>query len=153
MGWPQPQSPIQTETSTVVGVTTKTIVPEQSKMMDMKLWWLRCWSSQNQFRYYWDAGSKSWADYSTKHHLNIYHEAHCPTHADKWNIPQILPQWDCPLVYFFFKLYVCLRTNIIRWSLQGCVDSLESRLWSGQMVICRNHKKSTQERKHWSHPR
>jgi hypothetical protein len=42
MGWPQPQSPIQTDNSTVVGVTNKTIVPKQSKMMDMRLWWLRC---------------------------------------------------------------------------------------------------------------
>jgi hypothetical protein len=40
MGWPQPQSLIQTDNSTAVGVTNKTIVPKQSKMMDMRLWWL-----------------------------------------------------------------------------------------------------------------
>jgi hypothetical protein len=49
MGWPQPQSPIQTDNSTAVGVTNKTNVPKQSKMMDMRLWWLRCQGSQNQF--------------------------------------------------------------------------------------------------------
>jgi hypothetical protein len=43
-------------------------------MVDMRLWWLRCRGSQKQFRYYWDAGSKNWADYSTKHHQDIYHE-------------------------------------------------------------------------------
>jgi hypothetical protein len=42
MGWPQPRSPIHTDNSTAVGVTKKTIVPKQSKMMDMRLWWLRC---------------------------------------------------------------------------------------------------------------
>jgi hypothetical protein len=42
MGWPQPQSPIQTDNSIAVGVINKTIVPKQSKMMDMRLWWLRC---------------------------------------------------------------------------------------------------------------
>jgi hypothetical protein len=46
MGWLQPWSPIQTDNSTAVGVTTKTIVPKQSKMMDMRLWWLRCWGLQ-----------------------------------------------------------------------------------------------------------
>jgi hypothetical protein len=40
MGWLQPQSHIQTDNSTAVGVTNKTTVPKQSKMMDMRLWWL-----------------------------------------------------------------------------------------------------------------
>jgi hypothetical protein len=35
MGWPQPKSPIQTDNSTAVGVTNKTIVPRRAKMIDM----------------------------------------------------------------------------------------------------------------------
>ncbi len=54
--WPQPQSPIQTDSSTAVGVPNKTIFPKRSKMMDMRMWWLRCHGSQNQFCNYWDAG-------------------------------------------------------------------------------------------------
>jgi hypothetical protein len=42
MGWPQPKPPIQTDNSTAAGVTNKTIVPRRVKMMDMRLWWLRC---------------------------------------------------------------------------------------------------------------
>jgi hypothetical protein len=87
MGWPQPKSPIQTDNSTAAGVTNKTIVPSRAKMMDMRLWWLRCRGSQNQFRYYWDAGSKNWADYHTKHHPDTYHEAHRITHAGIWEVP------------------------------------------------------------------
>jgi hypothetical protein len=52
MGWPQPKSPIQSNNSTAAGVTNKTIVPCQAKMMDMRFWWLRCRASQDQFRYY-----------------------------------------------------------------------------------------------------
>jgi hypothetical protein len=74
--WPQPKSPIQMDNSTVAGVTNKTIVPRRAKMMDMRFWWLRCHASQNQFCYYWDAGSKNWADYHTKHHPKTYHDAH-----------------------------------------------------------------------------
>ncbi len=59
MGWPQPKTPIQTDNSPAVGVTNKTIVPRRAKMMDMRFWWLRCRASQDQFRYYWDAGSKT----------------------------------------------------------------------------------------------
>jgi hypothetical protein len=40
MGWPQPCSHIQTDNSTAVGVTNRIIVPKQSKMMGMRLWWL-----------------------------------------------------------------------------------------------------------------
>jgi hypothetical protein len=75
MGWPQPKSPIQADNSTAAGVTNKTIVPRRAKMMDMRLWWLCCCGSQEQFCYYWDAGSKNWADYHTKHHPDTYHEA------------------------------------------------------------------------------
>ncbi len=85
MGWPQPKSPIQTNNSTAAGVVNNTIVPHRSKMMDMHLWWLRCQASQDQFRYYWDAGSKNWADYNSKHHPETYHKAHCSIHAGIWD--------------------------------------------------------------------
>ncbi len=90
-GWPQPCSPIQTDNSTAIGVTNNTLVPKRAKMMDMRLWWLQCCGSQKQFCYYWDAGSKNWADYSTKHHPDIYHEAHRSTHAGIWNVPMVSP--------------------------------------------------------------
>jgi hypothetical protein len=86
MGWPQPKSPIQTDNSTAAGVTNKTIVPHQAKMMDMRFWWLHCHASQDQFCYYWDMGSKNRADYHTKHHPDTYHEAHQSTHAGIWDL-------------------------------------------------------------------
>jgi hypothetical protein len=64
------------DNSTAADVTNKMIVPRCAKMMDMRFWWLRCHASQDQFCYYWGAGSKNWADYHTKHHLDTYHEAH-----------------------------------------------------------------------------
>ena len=41
MGWPQPQTSIQTYTLTSVGFKNKTIVNKATKSSDMKLWWLR----------------------------------------------------------------------------------------------------------------
>ena len=75
MWWPQPQTPIQTDNSTAVGFTSKTIVNKATKSADMKLWWLRDRESQEQSRYYWALGSENEGDYSTKHHPPIYHEA------------------------------------------------------------------------------
>ena len=79
IGWPQPKSPIQKDNSTASGIVNKTIVPRRSKMMDMRFWWLCCCASQDQFCYYWDAGSENWADYHTKHHPDTYYES--TTHA------------------------------------------------------------------------
>jgi hypothetical protein len=76
MGLPQPKSPIQMDNSTAAGVANKTIVPRRAKMMGMQFWWLHCRASQDQFRYYWDAGSKNWAEYHTKHRPDTYHKAH-----------------------------------------------------------------------------
>jgi hypothetical protein len=89
MGWPQPCSPVQTDNSKAIGVTNKTIIAKRAKMMEMRLWWLQCRGSQKQFHYYWDAGSKNWADYSTKHHTDIYHKVYCGTHAGIWNVQPV----------------------------------------------------------------
>jgi hypothetical protein len=86
MGWPQPKSPIQTDNSTATGVTNKVIIHCRAKMMDMCFWWLHCCTSQDQFHYYWDASSKNWADYHTKHHPVTYHEAYHSTHAGIWDL-------------------------------------------------------------------
>ncbi len=42
MGWPQPCTPIQTDSSTAIGVTNLTIVSQKTKSMDLCLWWLHC---------------------------------------------------------------------------------------------------------------
>ncbi len=81
MGWPQSQSPIQTDNTMALGVANKTIIAKKMKSMDMRLWWLHCQESQGQFCFYWGPGSTNLADYSTKAHLDIYHESQHPTHA------------------------------------------------------------------------
>ena len=83
-GMAPPKIPIQTNNSTAVGVTNKTIVPCRAKMMDLCLWWLQCRGSQEQFSYYWNVGSKNWANYHTKHHPDTYHEVHQLTLAGIW---------------------------------------------------------------------
>jgi hypothetical protein len=78
MGWPQPRTPIQMDNSTAISITNLTIVLQKTKSMDLRLWWLHCQESQQQFRYYWDKSSHNWADYHTKHHPPIYHKANRP---------------------------------------------------------------------------
>jgi hypothetical protein len=54
-------------------------------MMDMRFWWLCCRASQDQFHYYWDAGTNSWANYNSKHQADTYCIAHRSTHAGIWD--------------------------------------------------------------------
>ena len=75
MGWSQPQTPIQTDNSKLVGFTNKNIVNKATKSVDMKLWWLINRESQEQFRYYWASGYEKEGHYSTNRHPPIYHEA------------------------------------------------------------------------------
>jgi hypothetical protein len=59
------------DNSTAVGITNHTIIPRKTKSMDLRLWWLQCHEAQEQFRFYWDKGSRNLANYHTKHHLPI----------------------------------------------------------------------------------
>ena len=87
MGWPQPCSPVQTDSSAADGVVNNTIVPRKLKSMDLRLHWLRCREAQGQFRFYWAPGPDNWGDYSTKHHPPIYHISQRPQFSgmvSKW---------------------------------------------------------------------
>eukprot|EP00804_Cyclotella_cryptica_P019220 CCRYP_006117-RA/>CCRYP_006117-RA protein AED:0.10 eAED:0.09 QI:0/0/0/1/0/0/4/0/1232 len=75
LGHPQPPTPIQIDNSTALGVVTNIIQPKRTKAMDMRFHWLRCQENQKQFRTYWRAGTTNLADYVTKHHPAIHHQA------------------------------------------------------------------------------
>ena len=80
MVWPQPKSPIQCDKSTSVGVSNNTIIQRKTKTMNIQYHWLRCREAQGQFRFFWAPGSDNLADYSTKNHPPLYHEAHRHSH-------------------------------------------------------------------------
>jgi hypothetical protein len=52
MGHLQPQTPIQTDNTTVEAVTNKKIQPKCTKAMDVQFHWLRDRESQDQFKIY-----------------------------------------------------------------------------------------------------
>ena len=70
-GWPQPCIPVQTDNSTAISVTNKTIVPKRAKSMDMRFHWICCHELQGQTRYFWDKGSHI----LSKINPEIYHES------------------------------------------------------------------------------
>jgi hypothetical protein len=152
MGWSQPKSPIQMDNSTAAGVTNKTIAPRKAKMMDMQFWWLCCRPSQDQFHYYWDAGSKNWANYHTKTTLTSTTkpiEACMQVTGTQWVLkpiprsllpmsPQVLPH-RFSLFLFPYISYVCLQAehyfpHIVNVAARVC-RSPDSWVWADHPQI------------------
>ena len=77
-GHKQPQTSMQTDNTTVLGVVNNNIVSKRLKLMDMIINWLRCRISQEQFRHYWKPGPTNLGDYSTKHHTAIHDRTMIP---------------------------------------------------------------------------
>ena len=74
MGHKQPPAPMQTVNTTALGVVNSDVM-KKMKSMDMKYHWLQCRICQIQFRHYWASGKTNLADYVTKHHPGIHHQA------------------------------------------------------------------------------
>ena len=74
LGHPQPRTSIVTDNATAVGLTTGSMVPKKSKMMDMRFQWLKCREAQNQFTYKWTPAALNRADYPSKHHPGAHHQ-------------------------------------------------------------------------------
>jgi hypothetical protein len=73
MGHKQPQTPMQTNNTTALGVVNNNIQPRRTKAMDMRFHWLRDRKAQRQFRFFWQPGPTNRADYWTKHHCAAHH--------------------------------------------------------------------------------
>eukprot|EP00804_Cyclotella_cryptica_P005031 CCRYP_020364-RC/>CCRYP_020364-RC protein AED:0.45 eAED:0.45 QI:0/-1/0/1/-1/0/1/0/139 len=91
MGHPQPPTPIQTDNSTALGVVNNTIQLKHTKAMDMHFHWLLCCNNQIHFCPYWSAGATNLADYVTKHHPAIHHQALQPLFLTA--AQPLLPHW------------------------------------------------------------
>ena len=79
MGHKQPPTPIQTDNTTAFGFVNKIMVPKATKSTDMRYWYMRDQSDQENFRYYWGKGKRNCADYWTKHFSAAHHKEKRPT--------------------------------------------------------------------------
>ena len=74
MGHKQPRTPIQTDNLIAEGIINLCVQPKQTKAMDMRLYWLRDRTiNQQQFRFFWHLGNTNLGDYWTKHHPPAHH--------------------------------------------------------------------------------
>jgi len=80
LGHPQPATPLQTDNNTASGIINDTVKQKRSKAVDMRFYWLRDRSQQEQFHIFWKPGITNRADYFSKHHPASHHQAMRPTY-------------------------------------------------------------------------
>ena len=74
MGHPQLATPLELDNTTAFGILTKQLIPKRSKAIDMRFFWLRDRTNQQQFNLYWHKGDDNVADYFTKQHPTPHHQ-------------------------------------------------------------------------------
>ena len=52
MGYIQPKTPLELDNTTAFGILTKQLIPKRSKAIDMRFFWLRDRTNQQQFHLY-----------------------------------------------------------------------------------------------------
>jgi hypothetical protein len=104
LGYPQPPTPMETDSTTATGYSNGTIKQKRTKSMDMRFYWIKDRVKQGQFNVYWGPGYQNLADYFTKHHSLAHHKImrEIYIHADKQSIN---------------------RKGILDSTLQGCVNT------------------------------
>ena len=78
---PQPPTLIKTDNARACGFIHDNIHQKRSKSWDMRYYWLRDRLAQQQFNFYWDKGSKTYADYHTKYHAMKHHRIMRPKYV------------------------------------------------------------------------
>ena len=92
MGHPQLSTPVQFDNSTVLLIATGTINQGNSKVMDMRFYWIRDRSNQDQFSIYWKPGSINRGDYFTKNFPPTHYTTVRPNylHVSKYSKPSTM---------------------------------------------------------------
>ena len=75
MGFPQPATEIQTDSSVATGVANKTITQQRTKAFDMRYHWIRDQVEAGHIVVTWRKGVDNLADYLTKNHSAKHHRA------------------------------------------------------------------------------
>ena len=73
LGHTQPPTPLQTNNTTAIGISSNNIKQKRSKAMGMRFYWIQDRVWQGQFHIYWKPGKANKADYFTKHHPASHH--------------------------------------------------------------------------------
>ncbi len=75
LGHPQPKTPVHCDNATAVGIASNTVKRQQSRLMEMRFFWIGDKVAQEMYDITWHPGMENLADYQSKHHIGSHHMA------------------------------------------------------------------------------
>ena len=90
LGHPQPKTPVHCDNATTVGIANNTVKRQQSRMMEMRFFWVGDKVAQEIYDVTWHPGMGNLADYQSKHHIGLHHVAVRPYYLHQENLPRII---------------------------------------------------------------
>jgi hypothetical protein len=78
LGHPEPKMHIHCNNATAVGIANNTVKNQQSRLMEMHYFWVCDKVAQDAYDIKWHLGQENLADYQSKHHVGVHHQAVCP---------------------------------------------------------------------------
>ncbi len=92
MGHPQPKTPVHCNNATAVGIENNTIKCQQSRSVEMQYFWVGDKVAQDMYTLSWHPGQENLANYQSKHHIGLHHQAVHPWYLHQADSPRVLPQ-------------------------------------------------------------
>ena len=91
MGHPQPKTPVHCHNAMAVGIGNNTINCQQSWSMEMQCFWVGDKVAQDMYTLSWHPGQDPLADYQSKHHIGLHHQAVCQWYLHQADSPRVSP--------------------------------------------------------------
>jgi hypothetical protein len=73
LGHPQLQTPVHCDNATTIGIANNTVKWQQSRLMEMKYFWVGDKVAQDAYEIKWHPGQENLVDYQSKHHISSHH--------------------------------------------------------------------------------
>jgi hypothetical protein len=91
LGHPQPKTQVHCNNSTVVGIKNNTVKRQHSQSMEMRHFWVCDKITQSAYNIKWYPRQENLADYQSKHHIGMHHQAVRPCYLHTKHSPLVLP--------------------------------------------------------------
>jgi hypothetical protein len=92
MGHPQPKVPVHCDNAMAVRIGNNTIKRQQLRSVEMQYFWVGDKVANNMYTLSWHPGQENLANYQSKHHIGLHHQAVCPWYLHQENSLRVLPR-------------------------------------------------------------
>jgi hypothetical protein len=97
LGHPQSKTMVHCDNSTAISIANNTVKRQHSQSMEMRYFWVCDKIAQDAYNVKWHPEQENLADYQSKHHPGVHHQAVRPWYLHTKYSPSVLPRATRPL--------------------------------------------------------